>query len=119
MVLEGAGSNALASVTKKLTSDIPSLHGKIISDKSGRTTGITRMIESSVLTQYGMETSSGHCDAESYEKYNLVAKMLRDRASQRNIHADHRPHGSLLSFDEIYRQEVAARLLTMTNFRMR
>ena len=59
------GRNTLSMVTKKMTRDILGLAEKTLTNKSGRTTGITRMQEGSVPTRYGMDIT-GHRDAESY-----------------------------------------------------
>lgn len=49
----------LASTIKKLTKDIDQLKHKCITNKMGRTTTISRMVEEIVPIEFGMELS-GH-----------------------------------------------------------
>jgi hypothetical protein len=70
------GCNQLNMIMDKLTIDFPDLCEKMLSNKTSRGIGITRMGEPLVPREYGMEVI-GYMDPISYGKFlNLFLKII-------------------------------------------
>lgn len=56
--------------------------GKIVTNKTSRNIGISRLDDAMVPIEKGMELT-GHRDPKSFKKYNKTPKVTSDRATQR------------------------------------
>ncbi len=61
------GKNPLCLLNKQLTTDLFSLKGKQITDKTSKGITMSRMADALVSIEYGMKVF-GHCDSKSYAK---------------------------------------------------
>ncbi|KAL3687813.1 hypothetical protein R1sor_014122 [Riccia sorocarpa] len=97
------GENTLAKYSARMTANLPTLQGKIISNKSLRSTAISRMAEALVPQQDGMR-QTGHKDEKSYAKYIQNPSGVKDRAAQRIISGEVE-NGQLLTYEAALRDE--------------
>jgi hypothetical protein len=98
------GRNTLATYTRLLAQDVPSMEGKRITNKSRRGTGITRMNQALVPIEKAMETTS-HRTMDTYEKYNQEKKYLSERATQR-VFCGEIKNGRPILYEDAYKEEI-------------
>ncbi|CAM6100293.1 unnamed protein product [Calypogeia fissa] len=93
------GKNTLSNYTRAMTVEITELEGKVITNKTGRNTAISRLESALTLVEFGMEVS-GHRNPGNYRKYSTTNAEVRSRAMQRII------DGEDVTFGEAYEQEI-------------
>ncbi|KAL3694374.1 hypothetical protein R1sor_008025 [Riccia sorocarpa] len=99
------GVNTLSSYMKDMVEDLPDIRDKVITNKSGRGVGISRMVQSGVPTTFGM-LQTGHRDPKSFVKYDQTSAEVKNRAIQRIISGEVRD-GKRLTFDEAFDEEMS------------